>query len=71
MHTECYSICDKELEHVFEQNDLGVSIDSELRFEEHISAKIGVANAIVGLIHRSFTFLDGITFKRLYAAFDT
>ena len=39
MHTERYNICDKELEHVFEQKDLGVTIDSELRFEEHISAK--------------------------------
>ena len=68
MHTERYKICDKELEHFFEQKDLGVIIDSELRFEEHISAKIRVANAIVGLIRRSFTFLDGVMFKRLYAA---
>ena len=37
MHTERYSIRDKELEHIFEQKDLGVTIDSELRFEEHIS----------------------------------
>ena len=69
MHTERYNICDKEFEHVFEQKDLGVTIDSELRFEEHISAKIRVANAIVGLIRRSFTFLEVIMFKRLYAAF--
>ena len=62
MHTERYNICDKELEHVFEQKDLGVTIDSELRFEEHISAKIRVANAFVGLIRRSFTFFDGIMF---------
>ena len=40
---------------------------SELKFEEHISAKIRVANAIVSLICHSFTFLDGIMFKRLYA----
>ena len=65
MHTERYNICDKELQHVFEQKDLGVTIDSELRFEEHISAKIRVANAIIGLLRRSFTFLDGIMFKRL------
>ena len=69
MHTERNNICDKELEHVFEQKDLGVIIDSELRFEEHVSAKIRVANAIVGLIRRSFLFLDGIMFRRLYAAF--
>ena len=69
MRTVRYNICDEELEHVFEQKDLGVTIDSELTFEEHISAKIRVTNAIVGLIRRSFTFLDGIMFKRLYAAF--
>ena len=65
MHTERYKICDKELEHVFEQKDLGVTVDSELTIEEHISAKIRVANAIVGLIRRSFMFLDGSMFKRL------
>ena len=44
-------------------------IDSELRFEEHISRKIRVANAIVGQIRRSFSYLDCDTFRRLYIAF--
>ena len=56
------------MKHVFEQKDLGVTVDSELTFEEHISAKIRVVNAIVGLIRRSFTFLDGSMLTRLYAA---
>ena len=55
--------------HVFEQKYLGVTVDCKLSFEEHISAKIRVANAIVGVIRRSFTFLDGSTFKRIYIAF--
>ena len=61
MHTECYNICEKRI---------GTCLRAKrpwsnyrLRFEEHISAKIRVWNAIIGLILRSFTFLDGIMFK--------
>ena len=47
---------------MFEENDLGVIIDSELSFSEHIASKVRIANAIVGLIRRSFSFLDGTSF---------
>ena len=69
MHTERYKICNKELEHMFEEKDLGVIIDSELSFSEHIASKVRIANAIVGLSRRSFSFLDGTSFKKLYTAF--
>ena len=69
MHTERYKICNKELEHMFEEKDLSVIIDSELSFSEHIASKVRIANAIVGLIRRSFSFLDGTSFKKLYTAF--
>ena len=69
MHTERHKICNKELEHMFEEKDLGVIIDSELSFSEHIASKVRIANAIVGLIRRSFSFLDGTSFKKLYTAF--
>ena len=36
MYAERYNICNKELEHTFEEKDLGVIIDSELSFSEHI-----------------------------------
>ena len=39
-YTHRYSICGNELEHVFDEKDLGVRIDSALRFEEHISEQI-------------------------------
>lgn len=68
-HTERYKICNEEMDHVFEQKDLGVIIDSDLTFEEHISTKIRVANAIVGLIRRSFTYLDCKSFKTLFTTF--
>ena len=54
---------------MFEGKDLGVIIDSELSFSEHNSSKVRIANAIVGLIRRSFSFLDGTSFKKLYTTF--
>ena len=58
-HTHRYTICHNELEHVFVEKDLDVTFDSDLKFEDHISAKVNKANAIAGLIRRSFSFLDG------------
>ena len=68
-HTHRYSICGKEMEHVGEEKDLGVVIDSELSFDEHISAKVNKANAMVGLIRRTFSYLDPKMFLKLYTAF--
>ena len=68
-HTHRYKLADKELEHVFSEKDLGVTFDTELQFEEHITSKVNKANAIVGLIRRSFTFLDCHLFKKLYTTF--
>ena len=42
-HTHRYTICHNELEHVFVENDLGVTFDSDLKFEDHISAKVNKA----------------------------
>ena len=68
-HTQRYTLNGQELEHVFDEKDLGVKIDSALRFEEHISEKVKKANAMVGLIRRSFSFLDCDLFKRLFTTF--
>ena len=68
-HTERYKLSGNELEHVFDEKDLGVTFDTDLTFENHIAAKISKANAIAGLIRRSFSFLDGRLFKRLYTTF--
>ena len=67
-YTHRYKIGGKELEHVFHEKDLGVYVDSELRFDEHISTKVKKANQLVGLIRRSFDYLDGKTFVKLYTA---
>ena len=68
MHTHRYRICQQEMEHVFDKKDLGVIFDSDLSFSEHIADKINKANAITGLIRRSFTFLDCESFIKLYCA---
>ena len=63
--TQRYKISNQELDHVFEEKDLGVIIDADLKFEEHISSKVNKANALVGLIRRTFSFLDARLFKKL------
>lgn len=68
-HTARYTLGDLELEHVFDEKDLGVIIDSELKFEEHMNLKIKKANAISGLIRRSFSYLDPPLFKKLFTTF--
>ena len=68
-YTERYKMSKLELEHVFEEKDLGVIVDSEMKFEEHINSKVQKANSIIGLIRRSFSFLDELLFKQLYTAF--
>ena len=69
MYTHRYTLYDDELDHVFEEKDLGVIFDMEMTFAEHIAAKVKKANGIMGLIRRSFSFLDGATFKRLYTSY--
>jgi hypothetical protein len=64
-----YSLGDQVLEHVVNEKDLGVIIDAELTFEDHISEKVLKANSIVGQINRSFTYLSPKLFRQLYISF--
>ena len=48
-----YLLGGEELEHVFNEKDLGVIIDVELSFEDHIAEKVIKANAIIGQINQS------------------
>ena len=68
LHTHRYNIDGKELEHVFEEKDLGVYVDADMSFEEHMTTKIRIANQVMGLIRRSFTYLDKESFVKLYTA---
>ena len=59
----------KTSSNICDEKDLGVTFDPELKFEDHMSGKVRKANAIVGLIRRSFSFLDCKLFKKLYTTF--
>ena len=64
-----YQVNGQEIEHTFEEKDLGVIMDSELTFAEHITEKVNKANSLVGIIRRSFSNLDPDTFVKIFVAF--
>lgn len=51
-----------------EEKDLGVIFDKSLHFEKHVTEAIKKANKTLGLIKRSFSYLDESTFCLLYKA---
>ena len=50
------------------EKDLGVLVDNKLKFSGHIQGQVNKANRLVGLIRRSYTFLDKDSFKMLFVA---
>jgi hypothetical protein len=50
------------------EKDLGINVDSHLKFKEHIRLVAAKANRTVGLIRRAFCYLDKNTFKDLFTA---
>jgi hypothetical protein len=50
------------------EKDLGVNIDNELKFSKHIEGQINKANKLLGLIRRSYEFLDAEAMKQLFVA---
>ena len=55
-----------EIEKVSSEKDLGIIMDKALNFSEHISNKINKANRNLGLIFRTFTYIDKELFLNLY-----
>ena len=55
-----------ELEITRLEKDLGVHIDDQLKFHEHVSKTVSKGNQLVGLIRRSFQFMDNDMFITLY-----
>ena len=50
------------------EKDIGVVIDNKLTFENHINEKVNKANSIMGVIRRTFEFLDIKTFRLLFTS---
>ena len=63
-----YELGGQTLDVVDSEKDLGVIIDASLSFEKHVSTKVKNANRILGLIRRSFRFLDKEMMVNLYKA---
>ena len=51
---------------VTEEKDLGMTFDSSLNFEVHFAGNVKKANRILGIIRRTFRFLDDETLKLLF-----
>ena len=48
------------------ERDLGVYIDKELKFTQHTITQVNKANRLLGIIRRSYTYLDASSFKNLF-----
>ncbi|WP_419614725.1 hypothetical protein [Thiolapillus sp.] len=51
-----------------EEKDLGVIFDKSFSFDVHAQSCINKANKMIGIIKRTFTFLDKEIFNNLYKA---
>ena len=56
------------LQETMEEKDLGIWMDPTMKFSVHITHAASKANQILGLIRRSFTYIDPTLMKQLYTA---
>ena len=54
------------IEPVKSERDLGVTVDSKLKFREHVNNKVSLANRNLGIILRTFTYIDKEMFLNLF-----
>ena len=55
-----------KLQRVSQEKDLGVTFDERLYFKHHILEKVKKVNQTIGLIRRSFSYLDIQSFRWLF-----
>jgi len=48
------------------EKDLGVYFDSKLKFSVHSNSVVSTANKMLGIIYRTFTYMDEKMFVNLY-----
>jgi ribonucleases P/MRP protein subunit RPP40 len=67
-----YSMGDGEISTVLEESqlerDLGVWVDSDLKFSSHVAKVVSKANQLLGMMKRAFVYKDGPTVKLLFVA---
>ena len=57
---------EKQIETCDQEKDLGVIFDEKLDFNKHIESAINKANRMLGVIKKSFSYLDKNIFLKLY-----
>ena len=50
------------------EKDIGVLVDEQLSFSKHIQQQVNKANSIMGLIRRTYTYIDETSFRYLFQA---
>ncbi len=55
-----------QINQVDKEKDLGITFQNNLKFNQHISEKISKANRNLGLIFKTFTYMDREMFLTLY-----
>jgi hypothetical protein len=61
-----YYLEGENIEWTQEEKDIGVTIDSGLKFDKHLSEKVNKANSMFAIIRRAFKYLNAKTFIPLY-----
>ena len=66
-----YKMTDKnnntvDIKEVEQEKDLGIIFQQDLKFDQHVSMVVNKANRVLGLIKRTFAYLDKNTFLCLY-----
>ena len=64
----CYTLNSKPIKSVPEERDLGIIIDSSLKFRSQAAAAIARASRMLGVVRRVFSNLDSETLPLLYKA---
>ena len=64
--TNTYKLLGQDIETVTQEKDIGVIIDSELTFENHLCEKVKKATSIFAAIRRTFKYLDTKSFLVIY-----
>ena len=57
-----------DLEFTEKEKDLGIHVDNKLGHSDHAEIAVAQANKILGLIQRSYEYLDAVSLKSLYTS---
>ena len=57
-----------DLEFTEMEKDLGIHVDNKLRLRDYAEIAAAKANKILGLIRRSYEYLDAVSLKSLYTS---